>query len=75
MGTLWSHAFWKAPLRAPQTTRPVPPAMLMAMALLGACTVGLGIAIEPASRFARAAAVQMTPAVIARQGAGTEGTP
>jgi hypothetical protein len=45
--------------------------MLIAVALLGACTVGLGIAIEPAARFARAAATQMTPAPVIGQSEGT----
>jgi multicomponent Na+:H+ antiporter subunit D len=69
MSTLWSHAFWKTSPRPRHAIRRVPPAMLVAIALLGACTVGLGLAIEPASRFARAAALQMMPASIAVRGA------
>jgi len=70
MSMLWSHAFWKTAPRVRHGVRRVPPAMLIALALLGACTVGLGIAIEPAARFARAAATQMTPGPIIGQAEG-----
>lgn len=61
MSKLWTEAFWKSPPRARQSAHRVPPAMIVAMALLCACTVGIGIAIGPVSDFARAAAVQMLP--------------
>jgi hypothetical protein len=40
--------------------------MMFAMLLLALCTVGIGLAIEPVSSFARAAALQLIPAVPVR---------
>jgi hypothetical protein len=36
--------------------------MIAALVLVGVCTLGIGLAVEPVSRLARAAAVQMLPA-------------
>ncbi|HET7551920.1 MAG TPA: proton-conducting transporter membrane subunit [Gemmatimonadaceae bacterium] len=59
MSEIWTDAFWRSPPRPGKLTRAVPPAMVTAMALLAACTMGMGLAIGPVSGFARAAAVQM----------------
>lgn len=65
MSKVWTDAFWRSPPRAGQRIRPVPPAMVGAMALLAACTLGMGIAIGPVSDYARAAAEQMLPSTAA----------
>jgi multicomponent Na+:H+ antiporter subunit D len=67
MSKVWTDAFWRSPPRAEQLTRRVPPAMVGAMALLAACTLGMGLAIGPVSGYARAAAEQMLPSVSAEQ--------
>ncbi len=61
MSKVWTDAFWRSPPRAGKPTRRVPPAMVGAVALLAACTMGIGLAVGPVSSFARAAAVQMLP--------------
>jgi multicomponent Na+:H+ antiporter subunit D len=61
MSKLWTDAFWRSPPREGQRIRRVPPAMLGAMALLAACTLGIGFAIGPVSGYARAAAEQLMP--------------
>ncbi|HEU4630036.1 MAG TPA: proton-conducting transporter membrane subunit [Gemmatimonadaceae bacterium] len=60
MSTLWTRAFWRPRRRAGETPRRIPPAMIAAVGLLAACTMGLGLAIEPAVRLSRAAARQLT---------------
>ena len=62
MSTLWTRAFWQTPPGRPRVVRRIPPAMLAALALVAACTVGIGLAVEPVSRLARDAARQLTPA-------------
>ena len=69
MSIVWTDAFWRSPPKAAPRTRRVPPAMVGAMALLAACTLGMGLAIEPVSAFARAAAEQMLPRTTGAQGA------
>ncbi|MHB1224180.1 MAG: proton-conducting transporter transmembrane domain-containing protein [Gemmatimonadaceae bacterium] len=59
MSRLWTQAFWQQRPRPGQVLRRVPPAMTAAVAILATCTLGIGLAIEPVSSFARAAAVQM----------------
>jgi multicomponent Na+:H+ antiporter subunit D len=59
MSTVWMLAFWQ-PRRGAATARALPAAMLVAVGLLAACTVGLGLAVEPAVRMSRAAALQLT---------------
>ena len=61
MSTLWTRAFWQPSRRAATVTRRVPPAMTVAVGLLAACTLGIGLAVEPIVRLSRAAAVQLTP--------------
>ena len=59
MSVLWTQAFWRPRTREGHRARPIPPAMVAAVALLATCTLGLGLAIEPAIRLSRVAAVQM----------------
>jgi multicomponent Na+:H+ antiporter subunit D len=61
MSKLWTDAFWRSLPREGQVTHRVPAAMVGGMALLAACTIGMGLAIAPVSSFARAAATQMQP--------------
>jgi multicomponent Na+:H+ antiporter subunit D len=68
MSKVWTDAFWRSPPRPGQLTHRVPPAMVGAMALLAACTIGMGLAIGPVSGYARAAAEQLLlPATMERR--------
>ena len=60
MSTLWSQAFWRSPRRGERAARRIPAAMIAAVGLLAACTLGLGLSVEPAVRLSRAAARQLT---------------
>ncbi len=60
MSTLWSDAFWGTTARRPRVIRPIPPAMMYAMILLGMCTIGIGLAIDVVYTFATDAASQLT---------------
>lgn len=71
MSIVWTDAFWRSPRKTAPLTRRVPPAMVGAMALLAACTLGMGLAIEPVSGFARAAAEQMLPRATPAQDASS----
>ncbi len=62
MSQLWTQAFWRPMPGRRHVGRRVPPAMIAALVLLGVCTLGIGLAVEPVSRLARDAAVQMLPA-------------
>jgi multicomponent Na+:H+ antiporter subunit D len=59
MSVLWTQAFWRPRTREGHRARAIPTAMVAAVALLAACTLGLGLAIEPAIRLSRVAAIQM----------------
>jgi multicomponent Na+:H+ antiporter subunit D len=61
MSKLWSSVFWGTIPRPRRAFNRIPPAMMYAMLLLALCTVGIGLAIEPVSAFARAAALQLIP--------------
>jgi multicomponent Na+:H+ antiporter subunit D len=61
MSTVWTQAFWRGRDRERPRPRRIPTAMLVAVALTAACTVALGIAVEPVARLSRDAAAQMTP--------------
>lgn len=65
MSILWSKAFWKAPPRSRRVLRRIPPAMTLALVVLCACTLGIGLAVEPVSEFVRAAAQQLTVGTVA----------
>jgi multicomponent Na+:H+ antiporter subunit D len=69
MSRLWTQAFWQEPPRPGQVLRRIPPAMIVSVAILAGCTLGIGLAVGPVSSFARAAAVQMMTS-----GAGSAGS-
>src|SRR5690606_29242704 len=56
MSQLWSKAFWKSPPRARRVPRRIPLAMIVALLFLCACTLGIGLMVEPVSAFVDAAA-------------------
>ena len=60
MSLLWTQAFWRQRARVGHRARPIPAAMVAAVTLLAASTLGLGLAIEPAVRLSRMAARQLT---------------
>jgi multicomponent Na+:H+ antiporter subunit D len=65
MSTLWMRAFQQPrPLDAIAPRR-IPPAMVAAVGLMAACTLGLGIGIEPAVRLSRAAARHLASGPVA----------
>ena len=59
MSILWTQVFWRPPKRAGHAARRIPPAMIIAVGLLAACTLGLGLAVEPVVRLSRDAATQL----------------
>ena len=61
MSTLWTQAFWRTRDGGRHATRRIPPAMLVAVGVLAACTLGIGLAVEPVARLARDSALRMTP--------------
>jgi len=65
MSTLWTQAFWRPRDGGRIAARRIPPAMIVAVALLAACTLGIGLAVEPVARLARDVALHMTPAATA----------
>lgn len=56
MSLVWSAAFWRPRVRGGSAPRRIPPAMVAAVAILAACTIGLGLAVGPAARLSREAA-------------------
>lgn len=60
MSTVWSDAFWGTTSRRKRLIRPIPPAMMFAMILLGACTIGIGLAFDTVFTYASDAALQLT---------------
>jgi multicomponent Na+:H+ antiporter subunit D len=61
MSTVWTRAFWRTRDGAGIASRPIPPAMLVAVGLIAASTLGIGLAIEPVARLARDATQRMVP--------------
>jgi multicomponent Na+:H+ antiporter subunit D len=61
MSILWTQAFWRTRDHGRNATRRIPTAMLVAVGLLAACTFGIGLAVEPMVRLARAGALRLTP--------------
>jgi multicomponent Na+:H+ antiporter subunit D len=61
MSVLWTQAFWRPSERGRIAPRRVPPAMLVAVAILAACTLGIGLGVEPVVRLARASAARAVP--------------
>jgi len=68
MSTVWTRAFWRPRRRSGTVAHRIPPAMVVAVGLMAACTIGLGLAIEPVVRLSRVAAAQL--AAGAAQGRG-----
>ena len=62
MSTLWTQAFWRTRDHGHDGSRRIPPAMLVAVALLAASTLGIGIMVEPVARLAQDSARQVAPA-------------
>jgi multicomponent Na+:H+ antiporter subunit D len=62
MSQLWTQAFWRPRAGRRPAARRVPPAMIAALVLVGVCTLGIGLAVDPVSHLARDAAVQLIPA-------------
>jgi multicomponent Na+:H+ antiporter subunit D len=61
MSIVWTRGFWRTPDREHRATRPIPPAMLVAVAILAASTVAIGFAVEPVTRLARRSALEVMP--------------
>lgn len=60
MSTLWTRAFWRPRDPGRLAARPIPAAMLAAVALLAVSTIAIGVAVEPIARLSRSVATQMT---------------
>ena len=60
MSVVWTQAFWRTRDRSRNATRRIPPAMLVAVGLLAACTLGIGLVVEPVARMARNSAAMST---------------
>jgi multicomponent Na+:H+ antiporter subunit D len=60
MSSVWTRAFQQQGRGGARAPRRIPIAMVTAVGLLAACTVGLGLLIEPAVRVARAAALELS---------------
>ena len=63
MSVLWTQAFWRPRTREGHRARAIPRAMVVSVALLAASTLGLGLAIEPALRISRVAAIRIRSTV------------
>ena len=74
MSVLWTQAFWRPRTREGHTARQIPTAMVAGVALLAACTLGLGVAIEPAVRLSRVAAIQLRSGATMPNGVTSVGT-
>jgi multicomponent Na+:H+ antiporter subunit D len=61
MSALWTQAFWRTRDRGRTASRRIPPAMLAAVGLLAACTLGIGLVVEPVARLARESAISLVP--------------
>ncbi|MDF1501389.1 proton-conducting transporter membrane subunit [Roseisolibacter sp. H3M3-2] len=59
MSTLWTRAFQRPRRREGGAAHRIPTAMVVAVGLMAACTVGLGVAIEPVVRISRVAAAEL----------------
>lgn len=63
ISSFWTQAFWQTPVRE-HAIRPIPVAMMVGLALMGASTLVMGVAIDPVASYAREAAAQMMPAML-----------
>jgi multicomponent Na+:H+ antiporter subunit D len=59
MSIVWTRAFWGRGGRS-RAPRRIPGAMVIALGLMAACSIGLGLAVAPAVRLSRAAAQHLT---------------
>ena len=59
--TLWTQVFWRLPDTGRIRSRRIPPAMIAAVALTAACTLGIGLGAESLVRLARESARQVMP--------------
>lgn len=64
MSTLWTQAFWRRRDHGRLASRRIPPAMLVAVAILAACTLGIGLVAEPLARLARDSVPWAAPTAI-----------
>jgi multicomponent Na+:H+ antiporter subunit D len=62
MSTLWTRAFWRSPAPGRIMSRPIPAAMIVAVAITASGTLAIGLAVEPVARLSRDAVVQLIPA-------------
>ena len=58
MSILWTQALWRTRDHGRNATRRIPPAMVAAVGLLAACTLGIGLVVEPVARMARDSATR-----------------
>jgi multicomponent Na+:H+ antiporter subunit D len=65
MSIVWTRGFWRTPDNERRSTRRIPPAMMIAVALLAATTVGIGFAVEPVTRLSRESSIDLVPSVTA----------
>ena len=70
MSIVWTRGFWRTPDNERRSTRRIPAAMLLAVALLAAGTIGIGLAVEPVTRFSRDSAADLQSRVIAPAAGG-----
>ena len=61
MSIVWTQAFWRTRDHGRNATRRIPPAMLVAVGILAACTLGIGLVVEPVTRLARDSASSSMP--------------
>jgi multicomponent Na+:H+ antiporter subunit D len=61
MSIVWTQAFWRTRDHGRNATRRIPPAMLVAVGILAACTLGIGLVVEPVARLARDSASRSMP--------------
>ena len=59
MSLLWLRAFWNPRRVGHAGRRPIPRAMLAGVGIIVACTIGIGIAVDPILGLSRAAAAQL----------------
>jgi multicomponent Na+:H+ antiporter subunit D len=64
MSILWTQALWRTRDHDRNATRRIPPAMVAAIGLLAACTLGIGLVVEPVARMARDSATRSTSATV-----------
>ncbi len=61
MSILWTQVFWRTPDPGRLPPRRIPRVMVVAVGLLAACTIAIGLAVDPVIRLARDSALGMMP--------------